>query len=102
MSDEKPSPGPWRWTTAADDVPGGRGSGVLVDATGEDVVAIDYNYGEGAEIDVSPADARLIAAAPEMVALLRDAANWYCGEMPDGSDRREAIRALLACIDGRG
>ena len=35
-----------------------------------------------------------------MLFLLRDAADWYCGELPDGTDRREAILALLARIDG--
>jgi len=43
---------------------------------------------------------RLCAAAPEMLALLRDAGQWYCGELPDGTDRREAIAALIKRIDG--
>lgn len=43
---------------------------------------------------------RMCSVAPEMLALLRDAGQWYCGELPDGTDRREAIAALLKRIDG--
>jgi hypothetical protein len=72
----EPSPGPWRFE-----------DGWVVDVNG-DVVSrhIERN-------------GPLMAAAPEMLALLRGAADWYCGELPDGTDRRAAIRDLLARLD---
>lgn len=45
---------------------------------------------------VGPQDIRL---RPNALDLLRDAAGFYCGELPDGTDRREAIRKLIEEID---
>lgn len=52
------SPGPWRWDI-----------GVLSDALGSWVLRLD----DDDMVDVADADQRLIAAAPEMLALLRKA-----------------------------
>lgn len=86
MSDEKHSPGPWKWDRDS--------SGYLIDANDIPVIS-----GQEWEIP-NDADARLIAAAPEMLALLREAGGWYCGEM-NGVDTRKAIAALLDRIDGK-
>lgn len=45
---------------------------------------------------------RVARFLPRMLDLLRGAGDWYCGELPDGTDRRKAIAALLAEIDGAG
>lgn len=75
------SPGPWR----------------VVEAFGDEW----FEDARGMRISMSdPENHRLVEAAPEMLEFLRDAGQWYCGELPDGTDRREAIAALLARIDG--
>lgn len=55
MSDEKHSPGPWRWSYEFD-------RAILVDAAGDFVVS---THPDDDQIIVRKADARLIADAPE-------------------------------------
>lgn len=76
----KHSPGPWRASY------GGKW-GWVSDANGRCVT-----------VDALAEDTALIAAAPEMLELLRGAGDWYCGELSDGTDRRKAIAALLKRI----
>lgn len=78
------SPGPWRWEydwTAE-----------LVDAQGTTVAKT---------LGVSSADARLIAAAPEMYELLEVAWIFMETHGPDLCHEQKAIEALLARIDGK-
>jgi len=64
-------------------------------AVGPDLV--EHRASDGKPLRSVPL--KLFMAAPEMAELLRDAGDWYCGELSDGTDRREAIRALLSRID---
>lgn len=105
VSDET-SPGPWRWDESGM-------SGELLDASGKKVIYIDRSHAwdPGDEtLEVSPADARLIAAAPETaerlklaVAMLGEAMGWL--EDPSdyaqkgGRDFDARVRALLKRID---
>jgi hypothetical protein len=73
------SPGPWTWQQNAT-------SGYLVDADG-------LPFPERVIEGLSPANARLITAAPKMYALLRRVAEIAEGEAL-------AINQLLAHIDG--
>lgn len=77
------SPGPWKWD----------GGLRIYDATDEQV----------AKVEASDADARLIAAAPELLDLVRRYERGCCCHPTDGLDAcpecREAA-ALLARIDG--
>lgn len=90
MNDEKHSPGPW----SADDRH-------ICDAR-RNVVARahwDINEADGSAARWE-ADARLIAAAPEMLALLRELADAI-GQADRGEpDVEDRARALLARIDG--
>jgi hypothetical protein len=95
------SPGPWRT---------GFGLGFVVyDAKGAIVAAVDAGPGRGAQCQV---DARLIAAAPELLAMVREqqaTIRELVGlvvQFP-GDDTRRAIqktidgaRALIARIEG--
>ncbi len=79
------SPAPWHWDV---DESKGRGE-VLLDANGEVVVGYD-GYG----MQVRDADQRLTAAAPELLAVLRESLG-----RPE-LDLRERARRLIARIDG--
>lgn len=77
------SPGPWTWETCD-------GDDSLVDAEGRPVFEGEW---------VCQADnARLIAAAPELLALLTEYARWF--EVND-LERDERADALIARIDGK-
>ena len=90
MSDH--TPGPWVVS----------GYRILSTRTLEDVVALGPGVGyEGTQDD---ANARLIAAAPEMLALLRQIYTTPC-ECPlngNGPDIPKAVGKLLTKIDGKG
>jgi len=70
MSDEKPSPGPWRWEKDGPELS-------LLSATGEPVLEADRDlvwmpgYEKPTDVVLSSADAALIADAPAMLGLLR-------------------------------
>lgn len=76
------SPGPWRWE-AWDE------GDVLLDPDGDPVVT--------GEFTCSAANARLIAAAPELLAALTDAVD--CADDGAGA-RRECWMALIRRIEG--
>lgn len=81
----KHSPGPWRWSESA------FCPGWLVDANGDFVVSPC----EPAEVDVSEADAALIASAPALLEMLREL-EWAGGESvsrcPECGARPERVR----------
>ena len=108
MADQEPkdlgggivSPGPWRWDKSVG----------LVDAAGACLLPVyigDIDY----EARAKPADARLIAAAPEMAALLREEPKLRCDhrdapKCPDTTKGfppcwRHRLDALLARIDDK-
>lgn len=85
----KHSPGPWSWGD-------GRGGEILLDSNGTAVLVEVQGFCR------SEADARLIAAAPKMLALLRiardvAASNAEAWESVGGEPRGE--RALVAEVD---
>lgn len=89
----KYSPGPWRWKTAVHS--GGTAVGCVDSA---DQVVIGLNR----FTPVRDEDARLIAAAPEMLSLLRRFVDECMCEIHDGGEtcpHRQSV-ALLARIDG--
>ena len=68
----KHTPGPWSWYTR-------NGHRVAIDGPGGAEVARADEYGASAWIEVSEDDARLIAAAPELLEL----ALYVAGDSPD-------------------
>lgn len=90
------SPAPWSLDPAY--------QSVVVDADGEQVAAVVGKFVDGV---ADESNARLIIAAPELLALARKVADAYilCGELsnPDGlsltEEDREAARALVAHIE---
>jgi len=88
-----PTPGPWFWEER-------NGRHYLCTARAEEVGYLTvFGFPNGVSIP-SEADARLIAAAPEMYDALREYLEW--GAMT-GSDRdmfEQTFRQLLAKIDG--
>lgn len=87
MPGMKHSPGPWRWNEAV---------GIIEDAAGRQVCdASEYMSNAG--------NARLIAAAPELLSLVRRLLEHVGTESSDQDDCYDAERdaaALLARIDG--
>lgn len=85
----KHTPGPWKWERVADD-------GCVVEFTlrGPDALC-RYWY------DNPPsADARLIAAAPEMLEALQVAARFLSAEYPNSMETRMRIGAAIAKATG--
>jgi hypothetical protein len=108
----KYTPGPWEWLGGKYELtalrhchPDGGGNYVIW----PEAEVSDYGLSVTVTLDVSPADARLIAAAPELVEALRDAANRIddmieCDApgLAWSEARKSAARsrALLARIEG--
>ena len=92
----KHTPGPWNWTE----------SNILMGAprspSDDSAVVLSACYDSEFEPDVScmPADARLIAAAPDLLAAARLAAAYIrAGEKAAGIDCKELIVLLDAAIE---
>lgn len=88
----KHSPGPWIWNNSEP-----YRAAVLVAGDGTEVCDFGggIKYEESAGTEPNEADARLIAAAPEMLELLREIEADFTN-----SDRRAEARALIKRIDG--
>lgn len=85
------SPGPWAWT---------RHNTSLVDARGSEVV---YNYCADPRLRTSPADERLIAAAPELLDALKrvlDPSLVGAETLDEQNEVDEAAYALIRRIEG--
>ena len=95
------TPGPWR-VSLTDDT-------VVVDATGHEVAAIDGDYNDPDTWPLMEANARVIAAAPDLLSALRcakallDNINEFgaCNspEIYDAADT--AVRAAIAKAEGQ-
>lgn len=85
----KHSPGPWNWGPDKMD-----GENTLLDANGDDV-AYAYHYDDHVRVP-NETDARLIAAAPELLGLLKDALWRLRGAGHDGlaCDAEALIRRI--------
>lgn len=105
MSD-KHSPGPWRWIEEDPNDPDRMPR--LVDSDGLDVCSFGGggSYDQFAGTPPDDADARLIAAAPEMLVLLRKAASviefHLARTLGPAETLSDDMRALLSRIDGKG
>jgi hypothetical protein len=84
------TPGPWTWTPNGSDV-------VIVDATGGLVAVVRP---DDRHSDRSFADIRLIAAAPELLEVLRDVLAVYDGPQPVTVGLLERMRAAVARAGG--
>jgi hypothetical protein len=85
------TPGPWRIDeTAHHDCGYGRSSNAIVGKNGEPVVLFDPSDGEYAEaLDPRSADARLIAAAPDLLEALEFMLSVFNETYPDVADDEE-------------
>ncbi len=100
MSDTKHTPGPWR-------VQNGSVYALAPDGSfgSLPVAHMDRDPGNGTRPVERDANARLIAAAPEMVEALRGALEVLDGRANDFSSKSEACKACRAAIrkaEGRG
>lgn len=87
MVNSKHTPGPWAFTDAMYGIDNMRVNGVI-DAAGNGVANCGFDYGNRRE---SIANAQLIAAAPDMLAALEQAA--YVDDL---------VKEIAALIDGKG
>lgn len=87
MSEAKHTPGPWVWRGKDGSL---RQKGEPPYAYGQTVLRPDYEYDSGVDTVVSEADARLIAAAPDMLEALRNVQKLIS----------EAAMARFNCKDG--
>ena len=99
MSESKHTPGPWK-VSPTDDT-------VVIDATGAEVAAIDGDYNDPDTWPQMEANARLIAAAPDLLDALQNLLDeaedvFVCMADATGIDRHnypsafKAARAALA------
>lgn len=98
MSAPKHTPGPWRYVTETDFNGEFFGCGVATSEGGPEFIWFDDCIDDETDI----ANARLIAAAPDMLRTLKSAdfAFELAGYAPD-SIARESIRAVIAKAEGR-
>ena len=92
----KHTPGPWV-ISATDDT-------VVIDATGREVAAIDGDYNDPDTWPQMEANARLIAAAPELLEAARAAYEWLDNLpiRPSGcTDRMLALYYAISNAEGR-
>ena len=90
----KHTPGPWV-TSATDDT-------VVIDATGREVAAIDGDYNDPDTWPQMEANARLIAAAPEMLRALKELYSIAVSEGVVGDDTTLPMAAAaIAKAEGR-
>ena len=92
MSAGTHTPGPWR-VGPVDDT-------IVTDAAGKEVAAIDGDYNSPDEWPRMEANARLIAAAPDMLAALRLCAEG-AGFQYMTFESRAAVNAAIAKAEGR-
>lgn len=90
------TPGPWFWTEDTS----GRSTSLRRSGSGDVVVAPDNTPGEYAWLDVSEADASLIAAAPELLEALTALVNAVFN-MEGEADAMNDARAAIAKAHGK-
>ena len=88
------TPGPWEWI---DD-------GLFQERNGDAVMVATFEYDRGADIEVSDADARLIAAAPDLLEALKrleSTARILPESMDEPGSAMSQARAAISRAEGR-
>ena len=89
------TPGPWKTTLAYDDP-------AVVDYDGKMIATAVMDVDMPSELDEVVANARLIAAAPELLAVLERCNNrWDDADEDDNPSLGRAIRAAIAKATGK-
>ena len=94
----KHSPGPWVWQNKTNPWNDSADRGALRDADDLEVIGIEDSHDYGVSMTVNDVDAALIAAAPEMLALLRRCHTALSENFDNGGwcrDDLEEVAALL-------
>lgn len=91
MSDDKHSPGPWKWENWM----AANGTMRLMGGDGDSVMRLNMRD-EQTTKEPWPADARLIEAAPELLAMVERLCDYDAAD----EDAYDAARALVARIRG--
>ena len=97
MTQGKHTPGPWVWATSNSWSRlmrvGGKDGGILC--------PVVHQYDAHPDLSIpNEADARLIAAAPEMLEALKEAVEVFQIEVPFGSRTIAQMRAAIAKAEG--
>jgi hypothetical protein len=88
----KHTPGPWEWVGRDLEQKGGEYKTVI----GSEVSCGAFCYGGSVDMTVSESDARLIAAAPDLLAALRDLMGDHGGSIGVSRTDGRALAALAA------
>lgn len=101
MSEAQHTPGPWTWTEDADADPEENGCAMELHREGFNVGDADSILYHGADWRITEANARLIAAAPQMfdclTGVLEQLEDWGSG----GGPLAQEVRAAIARATGQ-
>lgn len=92
----KHTPGPWSWSNAYETTDGRRTWSLVSEENGYGILSCDGEENSPQGINDEP-NARLIAAAPELLEALQAAWNCIC-ELPATQDRVEAAELVRNAI----
>ena len=88
------TPGPWKWINSYEALLGPNGEFIL-----EEEIGYDREGATPEGISVSPADAHLIAAAPELLEACKVAIETFDDDAPGAGDTEKgALRRLRAAV----
>lgn len=92
------TPGPWIWRNKSGSLHQ-KGTDRRFGVT---VLAPTYEYDSGVDTEVSDADAALIAAAPDLLAALKEILPWHDSHPAEATDNRmvNLCRAAIAKAEG--
>ena len=88
------TPGPWKLNTDGDT--GMNDSGCILDSIGHVIVTDIYGtFKNGRTTGEAEANARLIAAAPDLLAACRDAIDFIWAEMKENPDKEDMDGSIM-------